>query len=294
MDEPTPFDGMWNLIYETIRAFWAITEPQIEQAAREKNIPTQLYYYGELGLHQFSRARFQKRDPYSNPAQFDQSFQTLAAGDWIIPQDQNQYLVTDRARLAAREIIRAGDDYLGALELISAQDAERLQELLQTLVSSTRAASEPPQKWATLTRFRVADDTAPLLAQIREALMDLFAYRDDSHMSAWRGYPVSGIAWNAFGMIWNGAAYSPEHMAEQAWFRGWDAADYRAALDELRHRGWIDETAQLTPIGKKLRDIVEQLTDAYFYAPWFVLRESEIQELRLRLLELRNQLGGAA
>lgn len=290
MSEPNVFAGMWNLIYDTIRAFWAITEPRIEQAAREKNVPGELYYYGELGLYHFSRARFQKRDPFSNPAQFDHAFEKLAADDWIVPENENEYRVTDRARAAAREIVGVGDDYLGTLELVSAQDAERLKELLQTIVAASRVASEPPEKWASVTRFRVADETRPLLAQIREALMDLFAYRDDSHMSAWRGYPVSGIAWNAFGMIWNGVAFSPEQIAEQAWFRGYTAQDYRGALDELRRRGWIDETAQITPIGKKLRDVVEQLTDAYFYAPWLALRENEVQELRLRLLELRNQL----
>lgn len=294
MSDSNSYTGMWNLIYDTIRAFWAITEPRIEQAAREKNVPSELYYYGELGLYDFSRARFQKRDPFSNPAQFDQTFVKLAADDWIVLQNENEYHVTDRARAAAREIITAADDYLGTLELLSAQDAERLKELLQTLVASSRIAAEPPQKWASVTRFRVADESSPLLAQIREALMDIFAYRDDSHMSAWRGYPVSGIAWNAFGMIWNGSAFSPEQMAEQAWFRGYNVEDYRGALDELHKRGWIDETAQLTPIGKKLRDVVEQLTDAYFYTPWLALREDEVQELRLRLLELRNQLGNVS
>ena len=120
--------------------------------------------------------------------------------------------------------------------------------------------------------------------------MDLFAYRDDANLSAWRDYPVSGIAWNAFGMIWRGAAFSPQQMAEQAWFRGYGAKDYAQALGELQRRGWVDGQGQVTPIGKALRDAVEQLTEAYFYAPWLALRDDEIGELRVRLLELRNVL----
>lgn len=285
-----PYAGMWQLMYDTIRAFWALTEPRIEEAAREKNVPSALYYYGELGLEIFSLANFQKRDPFSNPAQFDEQFARLVADDWIVRMNEKEFQVTERARDAAREMIRVGDTYLGSLELISVADAERLKLLLLRLVHASRRAAEPPEKWAMLTRFRVADDSSPLLAQIREALMDLFAYRDDSHMSAWRGYPVSGIAWNAFGMIWNNLAFTPEHIAEQAWFRGYDANDYRRALEELRARGWVNVQAQLTPIGKRLRDAVEELTDAYFYAPWLALRDDEIQELRVRLLELRNQL----
>lgn len=281
---------MWDLIYDTIRAFWGLTEPRIEDAARVKNVPPELYYYGELGLEIFSLARFQKRDPYSNPARFDEVLQKLVREGWIVPMGDAEYRVTDQARAAAREIIQAGDDYLGTREVISVFDAERLKALLQNLVAASRNASEPPFKWATVERFRVAGDSGPLLAQIREALMDLFAYRDDSHMSAWHGYPVSGKAWNAYGMIWNSTAFTPQAMAEQAWFRGYDAGAYVVALNELRQRGWIDQDAQVTPVGKKLRDAVEQLTDAYFYAPWFVLREQEVQELRVRLIELRNHL----
>ncbi len=290
----TPYVGMWQLMYDTIRAFWALTEPRIEEAARANEIPSALYYYGELGLEIFSRAQFQKRDPFSNPAQFDEQFAQLVTSGWIVPINEHEFQVTERARAAAREIVRVGDAYLGSLEVISVADAERLKHLLARLVSASLRAGEPPTKWATLTRFRVADDTSPLLAQIREALMDLFAYRDDSHMSAWRGYPVSGIAWNTFGMIWNNTAFTPEHIAEQAWFRGYDANDYRRALEELRARGWVTANAQLTPIGKRLRDAVEELTDAYFYTPWLALRDAEIQELRVRLLELRNQLSNVS
>jgi DNA-binding transcriptional regulator YhcF (GntR family) len=286
----TPYVGMWSLMYETIRAFWALTEPRIEQAARANNIPTELYYYGELGLDIFSLQNFGKRDPYSNPATFQLAFEKLEAEQWIQAQNENEYRVTERAREAAREIVRVGDEYLGTLEVMSAADAEFVNALLQRLVAASLRAPEPPEHWASIQRLRVADGGSPQLAQIREGLMDLFAYRDDSHRSAWRGYPVSGIAWNAFGMIWNNTAFSPEQMAEQAWFRGYAAQDYARALAELRTRGWIYDDAQLTPIGKKLRDAVEQLTDAYFYAPWLVLRDGEIQELRVRLLELRNQL----
>ncbi len=281
---------MWNLVYETIRAFWALTEPRIEQAARENNVPTELYYYGELGLEIFSLANFQKRDPFSNPATFQQAFQKLETAGWIAAQNDTEYRVTERAREAAREIIRVGDDYLATLEVMSAADAELVNSLLQRLVAASLRASEPPTHWASIHRFRVAAAAGPQLAQIREGLMDLFAYRDDSHRAAWYDYPVSGIAWNAFGMIWSNTAFSPEQMAEQAWFRGYAARDYERALAELMARGWIHEDAQITPIGKKLRDAVEQLTDAYFYAPWLALRDSEIQELRVRLLELRNQL----
>ncbi len=286
----SPFVGMWALMYDTIRAFWGLTEPRIKEAARAANVPMELYYYGELGLDTWSLARFAKRDPYSNPQNFTEAFARLSAEGWIEDAGGGEYRVTEAAREAARSIVRVGDDYLGTLEVTAMGDAERLCELLQRLAAANGNAAEPPGKWATVVRFRVADEASPLLAQVREYLMDLFAYRDDSHIAAWRDYPVSAMAWNALGVIWSGAGFTPQQIAEQVWFRGYDADDYVKALDELRRRGWIDGDAQLTPIGKALRDAVEQLTEAYFYAPWFALRDSEVGELRVRLLELRNQL----
>lgn len=290
----SPYVGMWSLMYDTIRAFWGLTEPRIEEAARVANVPLELYYYGELGLETWSLARFVRRDPYSNPQNFTDAFGRLAAGGWIVDVGGGEFRVTDGARDAARQIALVGDAYLGTLEVVAMADAERLKGFLQRLVTANGRAAEPPVRWATVTRFRVTDETSPALAQIREYLMDLFAYRDDANLSAWRDYPVSGMAWNALGMIWNGSAFTPQAMAEQAWFRGYAAEDYMRALMELRLHGWVDADGQLTPIGKALRDAVEQLTEAYFYAPWFALRDNEIAEMRVRLLELRNVLVGVA
>ena len=65
-------------------------------------------------------------------------------------------------------------------------DLERLAILLKQIVAESKITRQPPEKWAIFKRFRVADEHSPLIVQIREYLMDLFAYRDDSHLSAAR------------------------------------------------------------------------------------------------------------
>src|SRR5688572_32540774 len=52
----------WPLIYSTVKEFWSITEPRIEDASVQQGIPIELYYYSELGLEYFSIPDFQKRD----------------------------------------------------------------------------------------------------------------------------------------------------------------------------------------------------------------------------------------
>lgn len=107
-----PYAGVWTLVYSTVRAFWALVEPRIHAAAAEQNVPMELYYYAELGLEIFSIPNFQKRDPYSNPAQYPPVFEKLVQGGWIAPQAANEYRVSEQARSAVRNIVRAGDDYL--------------------------------------------------------------------------------------------------------------------------------------------------------------------------------------
>ena len=69
-----PLIKFWPLMYSIIQEFWNITEPQIEDAAVRNNIPIELYLYSELGLDRFSIQDFQRRDPYSNPEQFERLF----------------------------------------------------------------------------------------------------------------------------------------------------------------------------------------------------------------------------
>jgi hypothetical protein len=62
---------LWPLMVSIIREFWNITESPIEDIAIRNDLPIELYLYSELGLDRFSIKDFQKRDPYSNPEQFE-------------------------------------------------------------------------------------------------------------------------------------------------------------------------------------------------------------------------------
>ncbi len=74
-----------RLIYSIIRGIWAITESHIEDAAIENDIPIEFYYYSELGLEYFSIENFQKRDPFTNPEQFEKLFARFDVKGWINP-----------------------------------------------------------------------------------------------------------------------------------------------------------------------------------------------------------------
>jgi len=290
------FTKFWSLIYSIIREFWKITEPHIEDAAIRNNIPVEFYYYSELGLDYFSIEKFQKRDPFSNPEKFERLFARFDVKGWITPMPDEEYKVSETAREGARKIIQAGDEQLSKFGGATDIDLERIAVLLKQLVNENRSVSGPPEKWAILQRFRIAGDTSPPIVRIREYMMDLFAYRDDSHLSAARPhFGHAGIVWSVLGSICNGDAATAEKMAEAMEFRGYDVSDYEVAIQAAVEIGWV-ETADIagkyrpTQVGGQLREKIENLTNEYFYAPWSVLTTDELDELYTLLTKLHEQL----
>src|SRR6266511_3441870 len=194
----------WPLIYSIIQEFWSITEPHIEDAAVRNDIPIELYLYSELGLDTFSLTNFENRDPFTNPEQFEKVFVRLNVKGWIEPMSDGSFRVTDNAREAVRHVLQAGDAQLLDFRSISTSDLERLAILLKQIVAESKVMDEPPEKWAVLKRFRVAGEHDPVMVRIREYLMDLFAYRDDSHLSAARPhFNHSGIVCVVLCALWN-------------------------------------------------------------------------------------------
>jgi hypothetical protein len=293
---PESLTKFWPLMHSVIQEFWAIIEPHIEEVAIQYSIPVELYYYSELGLDSFSIAEFQKRDPFSNPQLFEKLFVTLNVKGWIQPLPDGRYQVTDNARDAALRIIQAGDKHVLALESFTDIDLHRLTLLVKQIVMSNAVAPQPPEKWAILKRFHVADKNSPLIVQIREYLMDVYAYRDDSHIAAAHPhFGQAGIVWSVLGSLWKGETVTVEQIAETMPFRGYEVSDYEVALQAAVEMGWAEKSDVsgafcITQKGRELREQTEQLTNEYFYDPWSVMTQGELDELYDLLLKLREQL----
>jgi hypothetical protein len=286
----------WPLMYSIIQEFWSITEGHIEEAAAREEIPIELYLYSELGLNTLSTEDFQKRDPFSNPEQFEKNFALLNLKGWVEPLEDGRFQVTEAAREGVRKIIQAGDQQLSGFCSMPESDLERLAILLKQIVSESKITRQPPEKWAIYKRFRVAHDRSPWIVQVREYLMDMYAYRDDSHLSAARPhFNQAGIVWLVLGSLWKQTAPNAEQMAETMPFRGYEEEDYEIAIQAAVELGWAEpaehpDTFRLTQKGRELREEVERLTNEYFYTPWSLLVQDEIAELYDLLTTLRHEL----
>ena len=291
-----PLGKFWPLMYSIVLEFWGITEPHIEDAAVKNDIPIELYFYSELGLEYFSVEYFQKRDPFSNPEQFEKMFARFDVKGWIFPLPDERYQVSRKTQDAVQMIVQAGDKQLLAFDLMSKEEVWQLTGLLKHIAKANFESPEPPEKWAIIKRFRVANEKSPLIVQIRELLLYLFAFRDDAHLSAARPhFGQAGIVWNVLGSIAGGSAVNAAQMAESMTFRGYDMADYDVAIEAAIEIGWVEagetpNTFRPTKKGTELREQVEELTDEYFYRPWSVLKQEEIDSLYVLLTKLRNGL----
>lgn len=279
-----------------------ITEPHIEEAAVRNEIPIELYYCSELGMESFSVEEFRGRDPFSNPEKFEKLFARLEIKDWIVPaHESGRYQVPEKARQAVRQIVQAGDDQLVKLALGAPgmeADHDHLLSHLKPIILANNATAEPPEKWAIANRFRVATRNSPVIVQIRECLMDLLAFHDDAHLSAARPYfSEAGIVWSAFGCVRRDHTMTAEKIAEALAFRGYDAEHYAAALQAAVQAGWLESndlpgTYRPTSKGQDMHAQVDKLTDEYFFRPWAVLSQNELDELYGLLEKLREQLHG--
>ena len=286
----------WSLIQSTLQEFLAITETAIEEAAIQQNIPLELYTYSEFGLDSFSREDFQKRDPYSNPVQFEKVFVILNFKGWIEPQEDAKYHVTERTREAARALIEEGNKHLLPFESFTDINLERLAALLKQIVMASEFAPPPPEHWAIVKRFSVLEKDSPLIVRIREYLMDLHAFHDDCHYAAAHPhFGRAGIAWLVLGGLDKNATVTAEQLADSLSFRGYEASHYEVALQAAVQIGWAQSVDVpgaycITQKGRELRQQVEQLTNEYFYATWSLMKQTDLDQLYELLLRLRDQL----
>jgi len=126
--------------------------------------------------------------------------------------------------------------------------------------------------------------------------MDLFAYRDDSHLSASHPhFGRAGIVWSVLGSVWSGNAVTAGQMTKSMAFRGYEVNDYEVAIQAAVEIGWLENMEisgafRPTATGKELREKAEGLTNEYFFRPWSALKPDELDELFDLLTKLRDQL----
>ena len=141
-------------------------------------------------------------------------------------------------------------------------------------------------------KFDGTSKTLP--GRLRRQLLNLLAYRDDSHVAAWTPHKIDGYVWEAFSYIWEGKAQTAAELAEQLEsYRSYDGAAYAGALEMLVARGWVkaeDGRFTLTQKGQTVRQEAEDTTNEYFGVILAEISTAEFEELQGLFQQLTESL----
>lgn len=245
-----------------------------------------------------SASRFEERWPYTPRDHYAAGLEQLAERGFLTPQAGGQYQVSAQGQEAGRALTGALVNSLRDQLPLPPDQLAQTVALLERLVQASLDAPEPARK-PTLTVNRHSDlgPDAPPLLRIIQFVADLNAFRDDVHVSSWRGYGVSGPAWEAFTLLWRGEADSAHTAAIALSDRPLSATDYDRAFQTLTTLQWVEvqrgtpDGYTLTEKGRAVRDEAEAETDRVFFAPWAVLSAAEVDSLGTLLQRLSEQAG---
>lgn len=249
----------------------------------------------EFDPEPLSVARLRVRDIYAAERIVAALLEVMAAERWFDRHGDDYHLRAEGRAVLDR--IRANRARrLSALALPD-EPLTRLERALGDVIARSLAAGDPPGTWSlSHSRRRAPADDASAAEKLFQYVADVNAFRDDCHMAAWQPLGVSGQVWETFGFVADGSAVTPEALFAALSFRGYSAADYAAALDELAARGWATPTTdgwQATEDGRAVRAAAEARTDAAFYAPWAHLSAADVLALRDDIVTLNQQLTAA-
>ncbi len=242
----------------------------------------------------FGVDQISKRIPYANPITLACQLDAAAKRGWLEKMGGHKYFVSGRGGCLRDKMVATAKETYRDLESLPTRELKRIDDLLGFVVDAAIDGDLPDDKSALLwsRKFESRKDNLPI-ERVRRRIADLFAFRDDAHISAWRLHEDQGYIWEAFTYVWNDDANTAAELAERLSHRGFTESDYSSALKELVTRGWLIELPSLfkaTPAGRALREAVEEQTNQYYDASWGSLTESEYEELGEVLKKLADAL----
>jgi hypothetical protein len=208
----------------------------------------------------------------------------------------DDYFLSQLGKRQSSKLVEASRESIAQGDPLSLDDSRRLEELFDRLVGFSLDTAPPPDPWSIGYSYKLMPGPEPPLPYIEQAISCLAAYRDDSHLAAWRLSGLSAIALESITMLWRQECSSLEGLADRLQHRGNSFKQYQDALVELRQRGFIrgdDISLSLTEDGLAMRLRVETTTDRYFYAPWSCLSAANRIDMACLLTQLRDQPGAA-
>jgi hypothetical protein len=169
-----------------------------------------------------------------------------------------------------------GDDWPASPEAVEAA----------ALAGAAAAAVDLPGRPLAAANTAVAVPAEPHLA-LWQSLTTLREHRGDGHNIALAQREIDGLSAHVLAAA---AGRSTREWLQKA--RGWDDADWDAAVERSRKRGWLDDDG-LTAEGLAIGAAVEADTDRLALGPWQALGDAGCDRLAALLAPVRRAVVAA-
>jgi predicted transcriptional regulator len=283
----TKINEIWDRTGQIVRAFSPFYQEDMIRLTQEYDSPN---YWFMLNWVRASEPKpFRLEDhidivgPYSTREWVLDVFKQLTDDGFLEEKEIGELILTERGRGLIEGFFNTAHEALAHIEPLPAADMAMLETYLLRVVESSLEAPEPRIRPRLLnSRWTDPGDDAPPAVRIDQYVTDLYRFRDDTHIAAWKAYEVSGQLWETLSLIWREEANDASQIAKQLSYRGYDEEDYGKALAQLETKGWIKRVGdhfQITTEGKRIREEAEEKTDTLFFASWSVLDEDELDRL---------------
>lgn len=234
---------------------------------------------------------FMVRAVFSAPSLIGGLMELMAAEGWFERRGAD-YILTP----AGQDVYWTQRDHqdaaLVAFDRAPAQSLDALATSLGKVVAAAMASEDLPARWCLgRSRNRAPSDNAKSVLRFIQYVDDLNALRDDAHLSAMGKYAIPAAAREPFALVCAGVARTAEDLRELIGYRGFSGEDLLQSLRYLAGAGLLEEVVDgFTPseAGTRARLDIEYLTDSYYYAPWSVLSDGEMDETFEALLAVRD------
>lgn len=225
------------------------------------------------------------RMPYASPALLQTRVGALLSKGFLQEVAPQEYILTDQATDLVGQWVERGREHLASLAPLPGKDLQRLAALLARVVQAALAAPPPPDKERLLGSRRLAPASAAVpMVQVDQCLTDLYWFRDDAHVAAWRKAGLDSISTEVLTLLWRGEAQDVDGLsAALSERRGYTCEDYASCVQTLAERGLVDAsppTLAVTAAGRALREEIEATTDRYYMFPWTILLPVEVKQFR--------------
>lgn len=290
---------IWETAHRAWRAFGPHYQERMDTAASSIGLDPPAWF-PLIPAYTFkpdpiSVERLRVRSPYTSPRYYQELMLDLHEKGFLVSSSLGGYTLSAEGEEAFHAIIKAVYEGMQAVPLLGKSAMQSLAQSLGRLVQICMTHGEPISRWSIIYSRRL--DEGPedaYAAKIYQYLTDLAAFRDDAHLASWRVHDVGGHAWDILTSVWRDGPLSIEKVSDQLARRGWSMAETEKALGELRDRGWIEGSVDLslTERGTKVRDGSEALTDTYFFSPWSAVSEGDLDTIRKGLPALADLLLG--